>query len=277
MKFPPVRVFRAVDTFFEGNEDNAVKELNNNWITARRAMMRNPLDRIGFGGYLELAAKFPKFIQRAAEICDEFRYIYDTVKTQTPSSFAKVAVLNAWGKKRSWMCNMTAHELWYQQSYSYQGIYEALSGMPVDVSFINFDDVKAGRLAEFDVVINAGDAGTAWSGGENWLDEEVITAVRKFVYNGGGFIGVGEPTTQFKKDLKTIQKRGLKIELLTEVLNLLANGEKLPEKYKDHSLSGNYAHCRECHIQPDWLLIYEYAQNELILYLTRTGSHSDLF
>ena len=182
------------DTFFEGNEDNAVKELNNNWITARRAMMRNPLDRIGFGGYLELAAKFPKFIQRAAEICDEFRYIYDTVKTQTPSSFAKVAVLNAWGKKRSWMCNMTAHELWYQQSYSYQGIYEALSGMPVDVSFINFEDVKAGRLAEFDVVINAGDAGTAWSGGENWLDEEVITAVRKFVYNGGGFIGVGEPT-----------------------------------------------------------------------------------
>ncbi len=86
-----------------------------------------------------------------------------------------------------------------------------------------------------------------------------------------------KPTTQFKKDLKTIQKRGLKIELLTEVLNLLANGEKLPEKYRDHYLSGNYAHCRECHIQPDWLLIYEYAQDELILYLTRTGSHSDLF
>ena len=125
------------DTFFEGNEDNAVAELNRNWITARRAMMRNPLDRIGFGGYLSLAAKFPKFINRAAEICDEFRYIYDTVKTQTPRNFAKVAVLNSWGKIRSWMCNMTAHELWYQQSYSYQGIYEALSGLPVEVSFIN--------------------------------------------------------------------------------------------------------------------------------------------
>ena len=182
------------DTFFEGNEDNAVKELNNNWVTARRAMMRNPLDRIGFGGYLELAAKFPKFINRAAEICDEFRYIYDTVKTQTPKNFAKVAVLNAWGKKRSWMCNMTAHELWYQQSYSYQGIYEALSGLPVEVQFINFDDVKAGKLKEFDVVINAGDAGTAWSGGENWADEKVVTEVRKFVHAGGGFIGVGEPT-----------------------------------------------------------------------------------
>ncbi|MCX4314868.1 MAG: 1,3-beta-galactosyl-N-acetylhexosamine phosphorylase, partial [Clostridia bacterium] len=91
------------DTFFEGNEENATRELCNNWITARRAMMRNPLDRIGFGGYLELAAKFPKFIKRVSEICDEFRYIYDTVKAQTPKNFAKVAVLNAWGKKRSWM------------------------------------------------------------------------------------------------------------------------------------------------------------------------------
>ena len=172
------------DTFFDGNEENAVKELSRNWITARRAMMRNPLDRIGFGGYLSLAAKFPKFIARAGEICDEFRNIYDIVKTKNPMSFAKVAVLNAWGKIRSWMCNMTAHELWYQQSYSYQGIYEALSGLPVDVSFIDFDDVKKGRLKDFDVIINAGDAGTAWSGGENWADEKVITEVREFVYNG---------------------------------------------------------------------------------------------
>ena len=199
------------DTFFDGNEDNAVAELNNNWITARRAMMRNPLDRIGFGGYLELAAKFPKFINRAADICDEFRYINDTVKTQTPKNFAKVAVLNAWGKVRSWMCNMTAHELWYQQSYSYQGIYEALSGLPVDVHFINFEDVKAGKLSEFDVVINAGDAGTAWSGGEFWADEEIVTAVRKFVYNGGGFIGVGEPTA--------LQKNG-KFFQLSDVLGV---------------------------------------------------------
>ncbi len=182
------------DTFFEGNEDNAVEELNRNWITARRAMMRSPLDRIGFGGYLELAAKFPKFIDRAAEICDEFRCIYDTVKTQKPRNFARVAILNAWGKKRSWMGHMIAHELWYQQAYSYQGVYEALSGMPVDVQFINFDDVKSGKLDEIDVVINVGDADTAWSGGEYWTDEKVLTAVRKFVYNGGGFIGVGEPT-----------------------------------------------------------------------------------
>ena len=219
------------DTFFEGNEENAVAELNRNWITARRAMMRNPIDRIGFGGYLELAAKFPKFINRAAELCDEFRYIYDTVKTQTPKNFAKVAVLNAWGKKRSWMGHMVAHELWYQQVYSYQGVYEALSGMPVDVQFINFEDVKSGKLQEFDVVINVGDADTAWSGGENWTDEKVLTAVRKFVHNGGGFIGVGEPTAhqangkffQLSDLLGVEQERGL--TLSEDKYNIIANGE----------------------------------------------------
>ena len=85
------------------------------------------------------------------------------------------------------------------------------------------------------------------------------------------------PTTKFQKDLKRIEKRGYNISLLTEVIKMLANGDKLPEKNKDHSLFGDYAGCRECHITPDWLLIYEIANEELILYLTRTGTHSDLF
>lgn len=86
-----------------------------------------------------------------------------------------------------------------------------------------------------------------------------------------------KPTSKFKRDLKLAQKRGYKIELLTEVVKVLAYGEQLPEKYKDHALLGAYEGCRECHIQPDWLLIYEVVDEELILYLTRTGSHSDLF
>jgi len=86
-----------------------------------------------------------------------------------------------------------------------------------------------------------------------------------------------KPTTQFKKDLKTIQKRGYNLNLLTEVIQLLADGQKLPEKNRDHSLSGNFAGCRECHITPDWLLIYELSESDLFLYLTRTGTHSDLF
>ena len=85
------------------------------------------------------------------------------------------------------------------------------------------------------------------------------------------------PSTKFQKDLKKVQKRGYDISLLTTVLNILANGESLPSKYRDHNLSGNYKGCRECHITPDWLLIYEILDDELILYLTRTGTHSDLF
>lgn len=84
-------------------------------------------------------------------------------------------------------------------------------------------------------------------------------------------------TNRFKKDLKLAQKRGYDIALLGAVVDSLAAGEVLPERHKDHSLAGDYAGCRECHIAPDWLLIYEVSDGELILYLTRTGSHSDLF
>ena len=85
------------------------------------------------------------------------------------------------------------------------------------------------------------------------------------------------PSIRFQKDLKRVQRRGYDISLLTNVLTILANGEPLPAKYPDHNLSGNYEGCRECHITPDWLLIYEILEGELILYLTRTGTHSDLF
>ena len=182
------------DTFFEGNEENAVNELNRNWLTARRAHMRKPLDRMGFGGYLSLAAKFPKFIARVEEIADEFRDIYDALGNDKPYCRLKVAILNAWGKKRSWMSHMVAHELWYQSVYSYQGVLEALSGLPVEVEFLSFEDVKDGVPADIDVIINVGDAYTSFSGGEVWLDEKLQASIREFVYNGGGFIGIGEPT-----------------------------------------------------------------------------------
>lgn len=77
--------------------------------------------------------------------------------------------------------------------------------------------------------------------------------------------------------MKRIKRRGYNISLLTEVIKKLADGELLPEKNRDHNLTGDYIGCRECHITPDWLLIYEICDDELILYLTRTGSHSDLF
>lgn len=85
------------------------------------------------------------------------------------------------------------------------------------------------------------------------------------------------PTSRFQKDLKRIARRGYNTELLTAVIKKLANGEPLAQKHRDHALTGDYAGCRECHITPDWLLIYEISNDTLLLYLTRTGTHSDLF
>ena len=86
-----------------------------------------------------------------------------------------------------------------------------------------------------------------------------------------------KPTTQFKKDYKLAVKRRLKINLLEDVIASLAMGEALPEANKDHALTGNWVGHRECHIQPDWLLIYRIEDEVLVLTLARTGTHSDLF
>ena len=85
------------------------------------------------------------------------------------------------------------------------------------------------------------------------------------------------PSNKFKKDLKLAIKRGLNLALLREVVNTLAEQKPLDQKYRDHELSGNYSGFKECHIQPDWLLVYRVENNELELFLFRTGTHSDLF
>ena len=171
------------------------KEAKVNWVTARRAILRSPIQRIGYGGYLKLALEFPDFVQYIKEVCQEFRTLYDNIQGVTPYCVKRVAVLNCWGKMRSWGNHMVHHAIYYKQNYSYFGIIEALSGAPFDVSFISFDDILENKdlLKNFDVVINVGDADTAQSGGEYWVNEKIVTAVKEFVYNGGGFIGVGEP------------------------------------------------------------------------------------
>lgn len=84
-------------------------------------------------------------------------------------------------------------------------------------------------------------------------------------------------TSKFKKDYKAILKRNLDINLLDDAIRILAHGDTLPQQYNDHSLSGNWKGFRECHIAPDWLLIYSIEDNNLVLVLSRTGTHSDLF
>lgn len=84
-------------------------------------------------------------------------------------------------------------------------------------------------------------------------------------------------TGKFKKDLKLAISRGYNMDLMDVVVTALSNGEKLDEKYRDYSLTGDWIGYRECHVLPDWLLVYKYDNEDLILYLTRTGSHSDIF
>ena len=86
-----------------------------------------------------------------------------------------------------------------------------------------------------------------------------------------------KPTTRFQKDVKRAQRRGYDMALLADIIRKLASGEALPAKNRDHALSGNYAGCRECHITPDWLLIYRIEDDVLVLTLARTGTHSNLF
>lgn len=85
------------------------------------------------------------------------------------------------------------------------------------------------------------------------------------------------PSNQFRKDLKLAQKRGYDLDKIKKVIIALAGGETLEAKYRDHALTGDYSSFRECHIQPDWLLIYQISGDRLILFLARTGTHSDLF
>ena len=182
------------DTFHEGGDP--VKEAKENWVTARRAILRKPIDRIGYGGYLKLALQFPEFIDYVESVCNEFRELYENIKGTTPYCVKTVAVLNSWGKMRAWGCHMVHHALYQKQNYSYAGIIEALSGAPFDVKFISFDDIRndASILDNIDVIINVGDGDTAHTGGAEWEDAVISSAVRKFVHNGGGFIGVGEPS-----------------------------------------------------------------------------------
>ncbi len=182
------------DTFKPGGDP--VKEAKENWVTARRAILRKPIDRIGYGGYLKLACQFPDFIEYVESVCKEFRELYDNIRGTEAFCQKRVAVVNCWGRMRSWGCHMVHHALYQKQNYSYAGVIEALSGAPFDVKFLSFDEIRENPqvLKEIDVLINVGDADTAHTGGMVWEDAAVSSAIREFLYRGGGLIGVGEPS-----------------------------------------------------------------------------------
>ncbi|MBE5961991.1 MAG: 1,3-beta-galactosyl-N-acetylhexosamine phosphorylase [Lachnospiraceae bacterium] len=177
-------------TFMKGG--NPTLDAKNYWKNVRRAVLRAKIDRIGLGGYLHLVQDFPDFVEYISELSDEFRSIKKLHEEGAPLvKKTKVAVLHSYGSIRSWSLSGHFHE---SNVHDLIHINEALSGFPFEVKFINFEDVKNGALDDTDVVINAGMAGSAWSGGDAWKDEEVVTLLTKWVYEGGTFIGVNEPS-----------------------------------------------------------------------------------
>ncbi len=179
----------GLPTFSEGG--NPARDALIYWRSVRRALLRQSVDRIGLGGYLSLTLPFPEFNDTIENMAIEFRRIRELHQHGAPlvAPF-KVAVVHSWGALRSWTLSGHFHET---DSHDLMHINEALSGLPVDVQFLSFEDVENGALSGVDVLINAGRMGDAWSGGDAWLSDKLVAEVTKFVHNGGTFIGVGEP------------------------------------------------------------------------------------
>lgn len=187
------------DVFRPGGDPTTESQIN--WAKIRRAMFRRNVDRIGHGGYLSLAVQFPDFVEHVTALCNEFRELKMSSQNTRPyTAPIKVAVLDAWGALRAWIGHATPAQKFHVSRPDVMtvvgsNILECLAGLPVDVTFISFDEIeKNGIPSDVQVIINDGTAYTAWSGGQYWTSPKIVAALREFVYRGGGFIGVEDPS-----------------------------------------------------------------------------------
>ena len=179
----------GLPTFMEGGHPE--KDAVDYWLHVRRALARQTVDRIGLGGYLHLTVGQPAFNDAIERMAVVFRRLKALHGTEAPAVLpVTVGVLHTWGSLRSWTLSGHFHET---DGNILIHLNEALSGLPVKVRFLSFEDVKKGALAGVDVLINAGRAGDAWSGGDAWKDPELVAEVTRFVWEGGSLIGAGEP------------------------------------------------------------------------------------
>ncbi len=177
-------------TFMEGGDPTADAE--EYWMRVRRALLRVPMQRIGLGGYLHLTEDFPDFQDYIEKISDEFRELEALHRSGRPADTGiRAGVLHSWGKLRPWTLSGHFHETYMHDLIH---VIESLAGLPVEVGFLDFKDVTDGALKDYDVLINAGRAGDAWSGGDVWKDPQLQVCISKWVYEGGTFIGVGQPS-----------------------------------------------------------------------------------
>jgi beta-D-galactosyl-(1->4)-L-rhamnose phosphorylase len=170
---------------------NPTLDAKNFWIDARRGLIRAPIDRIGLGGYLSLVEPFPDFVAYLEQLTQEFRLLKSFHDGDKPyvAPF-KVAVLTAWGNLRAWICS--GH---FTHGLELNELLESLAGLPVDVAFLSFDDLRQRGVPKgVKVIINCGRAGCAWSGGHYWADPQIAALLTQWVQKGGGFIGVAEPS-----------------------------------------------------------------------------------
>lgn len=176
-------------SFLEGG--NPTLECKTYWLDIRRALLRDSVDRIGFGGYLHLVENHPDFIEYVVDLADEFRTLRNLHINDEPyTPYFKVAILSAWGRLRAWGC--CGH---YNRGNYYNEVMESLSGLPLHTEFISFEDILNHDIPDdIKVIINAGRVNDSWSGGHYWADEKIIEVLSEFVYSGGGFIGIGEPS-----------------------------------------------------------------------------------
>ncbi|MFV0400590.1 MAG: 1,3-beta-galactosyl-N-acetylhexosamine phosphorylase [Oscillospiraceae bacterium] len=180
----------GLPTFREGG--NPTLDAKKYWNSVRRALLRQPVDRIGLGGYLHLVEPYPDFVDYIQQLTEEFHAIRGLHSAGAPFSLKpKVAVLTAWGKLRSWTLSGHFHET---HTHDLIHILESLSGLPFEVEFLSFEEVEQGVPEDIDVIINAGYKGSAWSGGEKWKIDRVVENMTAFVARGGGYIGVDEPS-----------------------------------------------------------------------------------
>lgn len=200
----------GLPTFSEGGHPTDDAKVY--WRNVRRALLRANIDRIGLGGYLSLTLPFPDFNDYIEKLSDEFRMIREFHTNGGPQVMKpKIAVLTFWGKLRSWTCSGHLHE---HSDVDLINVIESLSGMPFDVDFINFDDVKNGCIDNYDVLINAGIQDSAWSGGDAWQNDEIVTAITRWAHNGGVVIGVNEPsaTTGYDTALRLAHVLGMDVD-----------------------------------------------------------------
>lgn len=254
----------GLPTFSKGGDPT--RDAKDYWIHTRRALLREKIDRIGLGGYLHLVENYPDFVEYIAKISDEFRLIKGLHENGSPYKLnIKIAVLHCWGKLRSWTLSGHFHETYMNDLIH---VNEALSGLPVDVDYISFEDLKTADISKYNVIINAGIGGSAWSGGEYWNDSIYEELISRFVYNGGTFIGINEPSlvsgydTAFRMssvlgaDKNTIDKicHGKWSFEVKDIPNLIPDGALVPLRCKVHLTDGKAKVIRSVNTDPTFII-----------------------